>query len=644
MTEFLQAFHFLRPFWLVALIPASVLIYSLLRERAEGSQWRRYIAPQLLKLLLDQNQATRKKWPLYALLALWTYAIIALAGPTWQRAPQPVERSAEATVICWDLSPSMLAQDIAPSRLERARLKIIDLLKSQEDGLFALVTYSGEAYTVTPLTDDVQTIINLLPALSPTHLPTVGSNPEMAFTSARSLLADGGAKSGQIIMVTDGIAEDAFDFLTEAARQSPYRLIVWGVGTPEGAPIPLPGGGFAKDARGNMVVPGLNEQGLQAFTRRAGAYYVPMVTNESDILTLDQLMTPIAEQTLKTTKDFDQWLDQGQYLPLLLLPFVALLFRRGWLFALVLVVPLAMQPKTAWALSWQDLWLNQNQRAQAALEAGEPEAVKQFTEPHRRGSAFFDQQNYEAAADEFAQMGSAVGQYNRGTALTRAGQFEAAIDAFKAALEEDPDFRAAQKNLEVAQALKEAQQRQENQQQSGDQQGQQNSQSNDDNPGSEETGQSDGQQGEPGQQTAGQDQGGPAEGTEQAPESDASDATASSGSGHEPASNGSTEDDNPYAGMTADEAEQAQQQAKQQTGSQQAQAEAAEEGVESRAKALTGVEDAEQNDEQRQLELMLRKVPDDPGGLLREKFKYQYMQRKQDPNQSRKNTEAENRW
>ena len=96
--------------------------------------------------------------------------------------------------------------------------------------------------------------------------------------------------------------------------------------------------------------------------------------------------------------------------------------------------------------------------------------------------------------------------------------------------------------------------------------------------------------------------------------------------------------------MTADEAEQAQQQAKQQTGSQQAQAEAAEEGVESRAKALTGVEDAEQNDEQRQLELMLRKVPDDPGGLLREKFKYQYMQRKQDPNQSRKNTEAENRW
>lgn len=641
MTEVLQAFHFLRPFWLVALIPALVLVYLLLRERAEGSQWRRYIAPQLLKLLLDQNQAARKKWPLYALLALWSYATIALAGPTWQRAPQPVERSAQATVICWDLSPSMLAQDIAPSRLERARLKIIDLLKSREDGLFALVTYSGEAYTVTPLTDDVQTIINLLPALSPTQLPTVGSNPEMAFTSARSLLADGGANSGQIVMVTDGIDEGAFDFLTEAARQSPYRLIVWGVGTPQGAPIPLPGGGFAKDARGNMVVPGLNEQALQAFTRRAGAYYVPMVTNESDISTLDQLMTPIAEQTVKTTKDFDQWLDQGQYLPLLLLPFVALLFRRGWLFAFILVLPLAMQPKTAWALSWQDLWLNQDQRAQAALEAGESEAAKQFTEPHRRGSAFFDQQNYEAAADEFAQMDSAVGRYNRGTALTQAGQFDAAIDAFKAALEEDPEFRAAQKNLEVAQALKEAEQRQaeQNQQQSGDQHDPENSQSNEDNSKSEETGQGDGQQDGAGQQTADNDQSDSAQGAEQTSKSDDPNAAQSSESGDESDANDTSSHDNPYAGMTPDEAQQAQQQAEQQTPT-----EAAEEGLESQTKALTGVEDAEQNEKQRQLELMLRKVPDDPGGLLREKFKYQYMQRRQDPNQSRRNTEAENRW
>lgn len=390
-----------------------------------------------------------------------------------------------------------------------------------------------------------------------------------------------------------------------------------------------------------MVVPGLNEQALQAFTRRAGAYYVPMVTNESDISTLDQLMTPIAEQTVKTTKDFDQWLDQGQYLPLLLLPFVALLFRRGWLFAFILVLPLAMQPKTAWALSWQDLWLNQDQRAQAALEAGESEAAKQFTEPHRRGSAFFDQQNYEAAADEFAQMDSAVGRYNRGTALTQAGQFDAAIDAFKAALEEDPEFRAAQKNLEVAQALKEAEQRQaeQNQQQSGDQHDPENSQSNEDNSKSEETGQGDGQQDGAGQQTADNDQSDSAQGAEQTSKSDDPNAAQSSESGDESDANDTSSHDNPYAGMTPDEAQQAQQQAEQQTPT-----EAAEEGLESQTKALTGVEDAEQNEKQRQLELMLRKVPDDPGGLLREKFKYQYMQRRQDPNQSRRNTEAENRW
>src|SRR5690606_11113883 len=141
--------------------------------------------------LLDQAHGRLKSWPLYGLLGLWAVAITALAGPVWQKIPQPVERNTDALVICWDLSPSMLAEDVKPSRLVRSRLKLIDLLKTRRDGQVALIAYSGEAYTVTPLTDDRQTLINLLPALSPTTLPTVGSNPEMALNMAVQLLKDG---------------------------------------------------------------------------------------------------------------------------------------------------------------------------------------------------------------------------------------------------------------------------------------------------------------------------------------------------------------------------------------------------------------------------------------------------------------------
>src|SRR5690606_7644966 len=125
-----------------------------------------------------------QRWPLLGLLGLWTLAIVALAGPVWQKIPQPVERNTEALVICWDLSPSMLAEDVKPSRPLRSRLKLIDLLQARTDGQIALIAYSAEAYTVTPLTDHRETLINLLPALSPTTLPSIGSNPEMALTAA----------------------------------------------------------------------------------------------------------------------------------------------------------------------------------------------------------------------------------------------------------------------------------------------------------------------------------------------------------------------------------------------------------------------------------------------------------------------------
>src|SRR5690554_571921 len=117
----LQDFHFLRPLWLVALLPALLLCLWLLISQRRNVQWTRYVAPNLLPYLLDQIQVKRQRWPLFGVLGLWALAIVALAGPVWQKIPQPVERNTEALVICWDLSPSMVAEDIKPSRLMRSR-------------------------------------------------------------------------------------------------------------------------------------------------------------------------------------------------------------------------------------------------------------------------------------------------------------------------------------------------------------------------------------------------------------------------------------------------------------------------------------------------------------------------------------------
>ena len=203
MAAFLADFHWLRPLWLSALIPAVLLLVLLWRSHFQSQQWHKHIAPALLPTLLQGGTSKASRFLLVAIALAWLAATIAMAGPVWQKQPTPVVQNTEALVICWDLSPSMLAEDITPSRLARSRLKIIDLLKARPDGQTALIAYSAEAYTVTPLTDDIQTVINLLPALAPTTLPSVGSNPEMAFEQANELLKQAGINHGHIVMLTD---------------------------------------------------------------------------------------------------------------------------------------------------------------------------------------------------------------------------------------------------------------------------------------------------------------------------------------------------------------------------------------------------------------------------------------------------------
>ena len=246
MFELTTQFHFIRPLWLLMLIPCVAIIFMALRSDAQNSNSEKHIHPKYMSILLDGTTKKAKHYPIYFLTAIWLIAATALAGPTWEKHEIPLIKNSKALVIAWDLSPSMNTQDIKPSRLIRSRLKIMDLLDQHEDGLIGLIAYAGEAHVVTPLTDDVNTIKSLLPGLTPDVMPVSGSNTEMALEMAQRLLKDAKVTKGDILFVTDGITDYATQVLLETTINKNYNVSFWGVGTAEGGPIPLSSGGFAK--------------------------------------------------------------------------------------------------------------------------------------------------------------------------------------------------------------------------------------------------------------------------------------------------------------------------------------------------------------------------------------------------------------
>ena len=157
MSEILGDFHFLRPFWFLGLIPI-LMIWLVYRSQDKGSGgWEGVINPMLADYLIDRGEVISeftKRVQFLLWLIAWLLACTALAGPTWEKLPEPVAKKVSALIIVLDLSPSMLAQDIKPSRIMRARYKLIDILNLRKEGLTALVVYSGGAHLVSPLTDD----------------------------------------------------------------------------------------------------------------------------------------------------------------------------------------------------------------------------------------------------------------------------------------------------------------------------------------------------------------------------------------------------------------------------------------------------------------------------------------------------------
>jgi Ca-activated chloride channel family protein len=564
--------HFVRPWWLLGTIPAIAIALIWARQRMAASHWESSIDSALLEVLLEpggRGSFKRISWLLACALAI---GALGIAGPAWERLPQPVLQKSDALVIVLDLSLSMFARDVQPSRLVRARQKITDVLRLRNEGFTGLVVYAGDAHAVAPLTDDTKTIENLLASLGPEMMPVLGSNLESALTISRELFENARVQQGRILLVTDGIDDvgDIADF-----RQRNYPISILGIGTSAGSNIPLDfvnqPGQVLRTKAGEAIFVRLDSEHLARTAESAYGRYRQLSLSDEDIAHLLGVSLPQDDETIEVEREFDTWADMGFMVCIILLPLVLLSFRRG----LLVVVCLSILPFPAEAGIWDDLWQRSDQQGQRALREDEPQAaVLLFDDPLWRAVAQYRSEDYANAADGFSHFSQPDDFYNLGNALAQYGEYEAALAAYDQTLTTLPDHADALYNREIVEKLLEEQQSAEQSDDSGGDQGSNPEDSDEQQPGSDE------------QQSQDQEQEG--EQGDQPPEADS--------------------------------------QSDQSDGDSSDQADA-------------DLSESTRDEKKDALEQWLRRVPDDPGGLLRRKFQYETNQRRQRGDYSNRETE-----
>lgn len=659
-TLFIDNFHFIRPLWLFALLGLFPMLWLLKKHRFYQSPWQQFLPSHLSTVLVEGAKNSNKNLTnsnlasntfLIKPLLIGLFTIVALAGPAWQKLPQPVYQTERGSVLIMDMSYSMYATDVKPNRLTRARFKAIDLLKKINEGDTGLIAYAGDAFVISPLTQDIKNIELLLPSLTPEIMPNAGANPLAALTLAHEMLLNAGHLTGNIYWFTDDVDNEELTDIYDWSNEFGHQLNILGIGSNSGAPITLPNGELLKDGSGAIVIPKLPSQKLKSLALRGHGNYQTITHDDSDIdklITQDPLQNKSNKNEQQSQQTGDQWQEQGAWLLLIVLPLMLGYFRRGsvilmlpltylpllFLLSLSVISPitfaaqneeasnaemqnsaqsLAEQPKaSSLARVWNNLWQTKDQQGQQLFNQDNfKSAAKQFENSQWQGSAHYKAGNYQAALDAFKkgeQANSANSLYNQGNALAQLQQYEQAIEHYEQALKKNPDLQDAKENLEKIKQLKQQQEKQQ-----GEQSNDQQSQDSKD------------QQGEQQQDQQSQDQQSQDQQSQQ--QSDEAQQQQNNNSS-EPQDQEQTQEN-----QQQDRSKQTDEAAKQEQQNQQAEDQAEQSDKEQQGEEKTAAQIAKEQQaketEQKHIQL-LNKVTDDPYLLLRNKMQLEYQKRKQD--------------
>jgi Ca-activated chloride channel family protein len=457
MNEWWAALHFLRPHWLWLLLAIPIIYLSFHIGDDIRPRWKRYIDPELLDHLIVARKRHWRFRPIHMVCLLILLGTLAIAGPTWKREQAPFTEDKAPLVIALDLSQTMDAIDLDPTRLERAKLKLRDLLKVRDGGRTALFVYSGTAHMVLPFTTDFSLFDLYLSSLSTSLMPVNGKDTGGVLHSIQDLLKDEPVP-GTILFVTDGIEPQALSAFRQFAAQNEDQndILVMGVGTSAGGPVRVSANEFLSDRMGRRVYSKLDVNALRSLSQ-IGIAATTLTMNDDDIRWIQRRVQHHL-QAVQQRDSKTRWIDEGYWLTIPIAAIAFFWFRKGWTVrwtSAALAVVFALPPSGDQAgFSWMDLWLTRDQQGRYYFEKGDyRKAAEKFEDPLWKGVALSSTGDYEGALNVFALSDSAEAWYNQGDALAHLGKYPEARLAYQQALARRHPWPEAKENLALVESL-----------------------------------------------------------------------------------------------------------------------------------------------------------------------------------------------
>jgi len=457
---FFDLIYFSNPNYLI-LIAFVIFLYIVKKEnKVEQNQLSSFIDAKLLRHLVSDKSG--KRLPSWVGIVLVSLLIVGIAGISWEKKVEKKYITPMQTILILDQSLSMYATDIKPNRLTRVKQKVQDLLVSIKEGNIALTAYAGDAFVISPFSQDKSTLKHFLLALDPLIMPLYGSDIQQAFSTSLALISDP-AQYTNIILFTDDVNESDFANIKQQLSGYNVKLNIIGVGSNEGANILLPDGNTLRTSAGQVIAK-LPVKELNQLARELGANYYSSDLLPSDIEAI--LSTPISNQdkAVEAKSQSVDWVDKGHWFALPFLIWLLYQFRAGVMLALFVAI-LPFSPKAdAIGLDW---FYTQDQKAQKLVDQGDWESAQAlFENPKWQAASQYALGNYDAAAEQLnllnEQQNSASLEYNKGNSLALAGNLDDAIASYKNALKIKPEFTEAQQNLDYLEKLKQNQEKQQN--------------------------------------------------------------------------------------------------------------------------------------------------------------------------------------
>ncbi|MBE7215940.1 VWA domain-containing protein [Shewanella benthica] len=473
----LELFHFIRPGWLLLLLPICVLFAIQWRRGNSQPQWQNKLPTHLLNALSVGDNGWKKMLPLKIWCLALILATLIAAGPTWQRQASPFGEDKAPLIIVLDVSTSMLEKDVQPSRLVRAKQKIEDLIQLREGGATALIVYSGSAHLAMPLTRDRSVFSPLLHAVSSDIMPREGKFAQYALPvierlisadldlEARPLQAINPKGSSTVLLITDGLGggtatafKQYFNSDVHSKQNtSPPKLIVFGVG----------------DTKASAQIP-FDPKALKQLALDVSGEYIPLTVSSDDI---ESIIDEVQSHFLMSHDSAEPWRDMGYGLVFVVAAIFLLWFRRGWTVqwclvgALLFASPndvlaantvtsntIAQQSQQAieQAQGWHffDIWLTRDQQASYYFQQGEYlQAAAYFESPMWKATAFYLAEDFKSAHSYFMRVDSDEARFGAANALVHQREYIAGRNFYREITIDSPAFTPAQTNLAKVQKI-----------------------------------------------------------------------------------------------------------------------------------------------------------------------------------------------